>query len=359
MKLLALDSSISKAQICLYNDGNITRKVLDDSQTHSEFLLKEIDNLLTQNNIGINEIEYLSVNVGPGSFTGIRIGISFVKAFMCALNQKTTIVNNFDLINFNILKKEQEYYIILPSNNEDLYFCHYKENEIKYGYKSCGELNKICVDNSINVYCNKSDSESFLEIKNLIPIEIDEDSFINLSIENIKKQKLYSINEISPLYIKKSQAENELLKKISNNLSIDDKVEIKDLVTLEKKCFDNPYSETLLKNDLLNEKRKSFFAYYNDEPIGYINFEVILDEIELYRICVLEEFRQYGIGTKLMNKMVEYFNENNCKKIFLEVDKENFGAIKLYENFGFKKVAERKNYYQNNHDALVFTLEKK
>ena len=81
MKLLAINSSVKEAQICLINEDNRIIKEMDESKSHSEFLLKEIDNLLIANEVDISEIDCLSVNIGPGSFTGIRIGISFVKAF--------------------------------------------------------------------------------------------------------------------------------------------------------------------------------------------------------------------------------------------------------------------------------------
>ena len=358
MKLLAINPSAKEAQICLINEDNRIIKEMHESKSHSEFLLKEIDNLLIANEVDISEIDCLSVNIGPGSFTGIRIGISFVKAFMCALDQKTVVVNNFEIINANIEKKEKEYFIILPSNNDEIYYAKVESNVLKYGYISIERLNEISNSCELNVYCDEKDFVSFSSVENLISVKVDRCSFLNISIEKVKNQDFSQINEISPLYIKKSQAENELLKQIEQTLIIDNVAKLEDISNLENKCFSSPYSDNLIMKDIEDKNRTLLFAHFKGEVIGYICYEKILDEMELLRVCVLEEFRQYKIATKLMEKMIEEFNSGNFKKIFLEVDEENLNAVKLYEKFGFKKIGERKNYYQNGHNAFVYALEK-
>jgi len=103
MKLLAINSSEKQAEISLLNKNTKIVHKMDATKSHSEFLLQEIENLLKNNNLTIQDIDFLSVNIGPGSFTGIRIGISFVKAFIMALNQKAVCVSNFDIISYNII----------------------------------------------------------------------------------------------------------------------------------------------------------------------------------------------------------------------------------------------------------------
>ena len=81
MKNLAIDTS---SEVCgvslLENDKLIDDNSLNNGKTHSENLMELIKEILERNNIGLNEIDLISCVVGPGSFTGIRIGISSVKA---------------------------------------------------------------------------------------------------------------------------------------------------------------------------------------------------------------------------------------------------------------------------------------
>ena len=90
-------------------------------------------------------------------------------------------------------------------------------------------------------------------------------------------------------------------------------------------------------------------AYKEENILGFLIYDDIYDRYEIEYIGVLEEYRNKGIGSKLM----EYLGNKN---ISLEVDTNNEYAIKLYEKYGFKKVSIRKNYY-NGHDAYLMVKE--
>ena len=354
MKILAINSSEKQAEISLVNENIKIVYKMDATKSHSEFLLQEIEDLLTKNNLTIQDIEFLSVNIGPGSFTGIRIGISFVKAFILALNQKAVCVSNFDIISYNIIDKPKNYFVVLKSNNQEVYFCHYKNNQKTYGFNKLENLKQISESENAQIF---SSNLEFNEFDFVNKVEIKEDSFINLSQEKVIKGEFCEISHINPLYIKKSQAEQQLQDKILSNLKITTDVDIVDLEKLEKLCFEEDfYSKSLLEADLKLENRIQYFAFYNNELIGYINFEVVVDEINLLKICVLKEFRNFNIASILIEKMLEYKREKNLNKIFLEVDSKNLPAIKLYEKFNFKQENIRKNYYKNGDDALILVL---
>ena len=360
MNILAINSSKKQAEISLFDGNNFYTHFMDATKSHSEFLLKEIEDFLMEHDLTIQQIDCVSVNVGPGSFTGIRIGISFVKAFICALNLNAVKVNNFEIIQHNIQNKENSYYIVLSSNNEDFYTLKVDNNNYCYGFMNKQQLNDIILKTHEKVYCAESELLNFSDILNINAVSIKENTFIEISKQKIKAKQYLNINDISPLYIKKSQAEIGLFEKVKQNLIIKSETTLDELALLEAKCFENPYSVNLLKEDLINSNRHQFFAYFKNELVGYISFEETFDELNLFKICVLPEFREYGIASRLMKNMIDYFNENeNINKIFLEVDAQNTNAIKLYEKFDFQKISIRKNYYQNGDDALIFEKKKK
>lgn len=98
------------------------------------------------------------------------------------------------------------------------------------------------------------------------------------------------------------------------------------------------------------------YGYYNNDLIGYINFSIIYERVELNYICIKKEYRNKGFGKELMKYFIEFCN--NVSNITLEVNVNNIAAIKLYESFGFEKIAIRKNYY-NNDDAILMKKEMK
>ena len=96
---LALETSTNQASIAIVRSDEILRTAsLDPSQPSTSCLIPRIDNLLAANNIRASQIDLVSVSIGPGSFTGLRIGVSVAKTLAFALNCKLTSVCSLEVI---------------------------------------------------------------------------------------------------------------------------------------------------------------------------------------------------------------------------------------------------------------------
>lgn len=81
MKILAVDTSSKICSVAILEDNKIIDEInLDNGRTHSENLMPIVAEILEKNNIKLSEIDLIGCVVGPGSFTGIRIGVSSIKA---------------------------------------------------------------------------------------------------------------------------------------------------------------------------------------------------------------------------------------------------------------------------------------
>ena len=90
-----------------------------------------------------------------------------------------------------------------------------------------------------------------------------------------------------------------------------------------------------------------------DKVIGYLEYSLIYDRIEIDNFSVLEEYRKQGIGTKLMSYLVSLAICLRVVNITLEVRVSNDIAINLYKKFGFREVALRKYYYGDEDGILM------
>lgn len=98
MRILAVDTTRKSAKIFLIDEKVNKVKELNESQKQSEFLMLTIDEFLKENCLQLGDIDCFGVVSGPGSFTGIRVGIATVKAFGYALGKQIISFNIFDLI---------------------------------------------------------------------------------------------------------------------------------------------------------------------------------------------------------------------------------------------------------------------
>ncbi|MGN0536821.1 MAG: tRNA (adenosine(37)-N6)-threonylcarbamoyltransferase complex dimerization subunit type 1 TsaB [Acutalibacteraceae bacterium] len=97
MIILALDASASPASAALVKDGQLIGEYFINIKcTHSQTLMPLVENLLATTETDKNAIDVFAVNVGPGSFTGVRIGVSAVKGMAMALNKPCAAVSTLE-----------------------------------------------------------------------------------------------------------------------------------------------------------------------------------------------------------------------------------------------------------------------
>lgn len=102
MKILAIDTSSFPASAAVAEDGIILAEyVIRNKKKHSQNIMVMVERLLDDLSVDIKDIDLFAVTVGPGSFTGLRIGISTVRAFAQAAGKKCVGVNTLEAAAFN------------------------------------------------------------------------------------------------------------------------------------------------------------------------------------------------------------------------------------------------------------------
>ena len=91
--------------------------------------------------------------------------------------------------------------------------------------------------------------------------------------------------------------------------------------------------------------------------VGFICFRNVTEESELLKICVHPDYRQLGIGKKLMQFYIDFGSRRGVRTFHLEVNPSNQPAIHLYQSFSYQRSGMRKKFYQRNFDALLMRRE--
>lgn len=99
MKILGVESSATAASVAVYWDGKIISQVQSNTGlTHSQTLLPMVETVLSSTSNTLKDMDYIAVSNGPGSFTGVRIGVSAVKGMAQPLNIKCVEVSTLEAI---------------------------------------------------------------------------------------------------------------------------------------------------------------------------------------------------------------------------------------------------------------------
>ena len=228
MKILAIETSSKLCGACiLENDKLIDKLELENGLTHSETLMPLIKELLEKNKLTISDIVAFVCDIGPGSFTGIRIGVATAMAFVdCSNNAKFTGVCSLEALAYNI-KKSGYIASVIDCKNSNCYYGLYKLENEEYieiipptaasilemfeALKNVTEKITFVGDGAI-IYKN----EIVQNIKNSIIAE-DFQNLINtenLALVGYKKICNNSQLDLTPLYLKKPQAQRQLEEKM-------------------------------------------------------------------------------------------------------------------------------------------------
>ena len=133
----------------------------------------------------------------------------------------------------------------------------------------------------------------------------------------------------------------------------------KDLLYLKENLiteFDNFWNYEILKQEFLNTNTTYIVAEQNETIVGFAGILTIVDEANIMNIVTKKDKRNLGIGTLLLQNLIQISKEQNLNSVTLEVNEHNIPAIKLYEKFNFTKVGLRKKYYNNTDSAIIMTL---
>ena len=128
-----------------------------------------------------------------------------------------------------------------------------------------------------------------------------------------------------------------------------------ELCKIHNENFDNKVESQYFEEILSNTQYTVYYMKKSEKVSGYIIYYDTFDSFDLFEIAIKKEFQNKGLGNELLEKTIDrLFNEEKYKKtVFLEVNENNFSAVKLYKKNNFKEISLRKNYYGAGQNALI------
>ena len=234
MKILAIDSSTSKASVALLSDEEIVEKMeIQDGKTHSEKLLPMIKRVIEEAGFKPVEIDCFAVAVGPGSFTGLRIGVTTIKAMAMAANKSCAPVSSLDALAYNSRGFEGIICPLIDARNNQafsaIYICKAEELPLRmteYMAKSIDEIVEdvkvLCKSHNLkNVLLNGDGAKKHIDVfsnrlgaNDIICVVADESELLanavstaKIACEMVKAGKTVQSHILVPEYLRKSSAE--------------------------------------------------------------------------------------------------------------------------------------------------------
>lgn len=384
MKILVCDTSNQNCSAGVYEDGReVAYELSFETRTHSETFMPLVHRVMGQAKTTHAELDAYAVTVGPGSFTGIRIGLAAVKGMALAANKPCIAVSSTEALarsceNATATSKEET--ILVPAidarNNrvfasafeddtmkslipEDAYDADDLAKKIKnmpeviYGTRrqllvvgSGAEVMKLAFERNkvhINVYCAKGAA--------ITPKGVAGAAFFH--------PELISARDIRATYCAVSQAERLRKKDASEDYKIRPATieDVSRIMCLEEGAIPHPWQRSEIEKLITEENKCAFVTEKNGHIVCYIGCDIVLDEGNIGNLVTEEEERGKGLATAILKRLLEYLKERGVRIVYLEVESTNTPALLVYKKCGFRSYNIRKGYFGVNRDAILMDCE--
>jgi len=218
LKILGIDTSSKFLNIALSENKDIIKErsyLLD--RKHASRLVPKINELLRKSRVSINKIDAFIIGLGPGSFTGLRIGVSAIKGFCVASEKPCAGVASMDAIACNAKENDRDIVPIIDAKRGQVYSAIYQRKgglvvrlsdylllpiekllkKVKRDSIFLGDGVNLYRD-KIEGYINNKRQPAFLPEKYWYP---GAGNLIKLGFSRVKKAKKTNINKLAPLYL--------------------------------------------------------------------------------------------------------------------------------------------------------------
>lgn len=130
--ILAIETTGKICGVSLSCDERLISEInINNGLTHSVTLFKAIDNILKNNNILAKDLSLICVSAGPGSFTGIRIGIAAALGIAKPYNTKISYIDTLDSLAYNVKNKANIIISMMDAKANRVFMSIYKSNSLK------------------------------------------------------------------------------------------------------------------------------------------------------------------------------------------------------------------------------------
>ena len=131
MRILAVDTAAKSCSVAIMAAGSLSAELITlKDETHSKHLMELIHKVLGMAGFRVGELDGLAVTIGPGSFTGLRIGVSTVKGLAHALNKPVVGVSSLDALAWQCADRSHLICALLDARKGEVYSATYRfEND--------------------------------------------------------------------------------------------------------------------------------------------------------------------------------------------------------------------------------------
>lgn len=365
MIVLSVDTAHAACSVCVFDtglDGALSLVSEPMQRGHAERLTDMVNEAAGSAGISYSDIDRLAACSGPGTFTGVRIGLAFVRGLALVLKVPAVGVTTFAAIagSCRAVSAGQDVWVVQDARRGEVYL---------QGFGGDGNplhpASVLSLSGAGNLLSDKTGLVAGSGARLIdLPAGLDLSDVSTVPDAAIIASLAGEVTDTGapavPFYLRApdARAQAPLIRHHESSLSIDrvgvDYAHI--LAAIHAPCFEDAWDVKAMSEILATPGATALLATQDEngqgEPCGFVLLRAAADEMEILTLAVLPHKRRRGVARSLMQAVRRHAEATGTKQIFIEYAQNNLAAHALYENTGYTRNGVRMNYY-NNPDGTV------
>ncbi len=370
MIVLSMDTAHAACSVCVF-DTDAAKPLADISEPmqkgHAERLSGMVDEAMRLGGVKYTEVDRLAACSGPGTFTGVRIALSFVRGLALVLKVPAVGVTTFAALSeaARPLVGGRRLWIVQDARRGEVYMQGFASDGSISGHACALKISDAAAQLGKQTGCIAGSGASLLELPSTIEV-IGMQAVPDAAI--IARLAANNLDPPEPFYLRApdAKAQTPLVRHEPGNIAIENVLPVHSslLSAMHRQCFDVEWEDGAISSMLAMPGTAALMAIErvgNDAfPCGFVMYRVAADEAEILTLAVLPSRRRRRVGHRLMQSVEACVRQAGVTRLFLEFASSNEAAANLYANLGFEPAGKRKAYYRNadgtSHDAITAVL---
>jgi tRNA threonylcarbamoyl adenosine modification protein YeaZ/ribosomal-protein-alanine acetyltransferase len=388
MVLLALETATRAGSLAIRTDrGLVASHTGDDARTHGVRLPSEIIDTLHAADLSVADVDRYVVVIGPGSFTGLRVGLATIQGLALSRNKPTVGIPTFDAMAAGWIARLRAdsdepsapgaLLTCLDGARGDLFYAVWGVTGAS-GRRQAEPILAASAGAPAEVVNAVLDATAGMTIAVTGSVTASQRRALGSSLEAARFDPMPNLaaaaadlafllgeaggppHALRPQYVRRSDAElarERLADSRGVTISLaSGQEELEAVSRLQAGAFERAWDVNELRAELAGPAQARVYVAraHGGAVIGYCACWCIVDELHVNSMAVDPRWRRRGVGRALLRRVLEAEGKAGARTATLEVRESNLAGRALYEGLGFRIEGVRRGYYENpREDALI------
>jgi tRNA threonylcarbamoyladenosine biosynthesis protein TsaB len=358
MLILALDTSMAACSVCVYDaDRNLVlgqrHKFMERGQ--AEALAPMVQETMKIAGVDFADLRRIAVTIGPGTFTGVRIGLAMARGLGVSLSIPIIGINSLAAIAANEKLNDQPIAVAADARMDEIYFAAFDRAGHELSPPAVLPLDDVQMPASPCLVLGTGADLLLKKLGRHPHLRSSAGDMPNAAnFVRIAATMPADANPPEPLYLRAPDVKPQAAKLSFSGAG---PPAAKLLAEIHGECFVQRWDEGAFAALLNSPGANAIVISNQNAPAGFVLFRKAADEAEIITLCTRPALRRRGHAKALVLHMETLLRKDGIKSLFIEVAISNQSALALYVSRGFTKAGVRKNYYDlgdgMRDDALI------